>query len=72
MSRHGISTLERAFQLARAGTCHSLADIRRQLVVERHDNIQGHLHGPTIQRQLKAALAERGIKPSLFEDEGGA
>lgn len=68
MSRDGMSTLERAFELARAGACHSMADIRRQLVIERYENIRDHLHGPTIQRQLKAAMAERGIKPSLFTD----
>lgn len=72
MSRDGISTLERAFQLARAGTCHSMRDIRRQLASEQHENIDGHLHGTAIQRQLRAAMAERGIKPSLFADEDQA
>ena len=61
MSRDGSSTLERAFQLARAGACHSLNDIRQQLGAEGHENIFGHLQGASIQKQLKAALAARGV-----------
>jgi hypothetical protein len=57
----GISTIERAFQLARSGACHSVADIRQQLAVERHENVHGHLTGASVQRQLKEALAARGV-----------
>lgn len=56
-----VSTIERAFQLARAGACHSVADIRQQLANEGHENIHGHLNGASVQRQLREALAARGI-----------
>lgn len=69
MSRDGLSTLERAFQLARMGACHSINDIRLQLGLEGHDNIHGHLQGASIQRQLKAALAARGLKAIEVDDE---
>lgn len=50
------STLERAFELAREGRCHSIADIRRALTRENYNNVQAHLTGPTIARQMKALI----------------
>ncbi|WP_293873212.1 hypothetical protein [Sphingomonas sp. UBA978] len=64
-----IGTIERAFQLARSGACHSVADIRTQLTAEGHDGVHGHLNGSTIQRQLKDALAARGLTSSADEDD---
>ncbi|MEI5687576.1 MULTISPECIES: hypothetical protein [Sphingomonas] len=62
MSRDNtISTIERAFQLARAGACHSVGDIRSQLTAEGHDGVHGHLNGASIQRQLRDVLAARGV-----------
>lgn len=48
------TTLERAFELARSGTCLSVQDIRRRLKEERFDNIEAHLAGHSITRQLRA------------------
>ena len=47
---------ERAFELARGGGCQSMDDIRRKLKAEKFDAVDGHLAGPTIARQLKAAI----------------
>lgn len=47
------STLERAFQLARSGECASIAEIRVRLKKERHDQVEAHLQGPSINRQLR-------------------
>lgn len=63
------STVERAFQLARTGACHSVVEIRRRLHVEGYDGVHGHLNGSTIQRQLREALAARGISPSAGDAE---
>lgn len=65
-----LSTVERAFQLARTGTCHSVVEIRRRLHVEGYDGVHGHLNGSTIQRQLREALAARGISPGADDDSG--
>ena len=65
-----ISTVERAFQLARTGVCHSVVEIRRRLNAEGFEGVQGHLNGSTIQRQLREALATRGI--STGADDAGA
>ena len=56
-----LSTVERAYQLARSGTCRNVEDIRRRLTSERYESVQAHLSGVSIKRDLlalcKAALA---------------
>ena len=52
------TTLERAFELARSGSCASVNDIRRQLKVERFDQVEAHLSGSAISRQLRALCTE--------------
>jgi len=47
------TTLERAFVLARSGTCASVADIRSKLKGERFDQVEAHLAGHSINRQLR-------------------
>ena len=63
-----IGTIERAFQLARTGACHSVVEIRHRLHTEGYEGVHGHLNGSTIQRQLREALAARGISPGADED----
>lgn len=50
------STVERAFELARAGRCRTVDDIRRTLIAERYDNVVSHLGAPSLVRQLRAVL----------------
>lgn len=69
MMTNGVSTLQRAFQLAKAGACHSVADIRKKLSEEGYESVDGHLHGATIQRQLKEALAARGVITTAVDDD---
>jgi Zn finger protein HypA/HybF involved in hydrogenase expression len=52
------STLERAFELARSGDYASSAEIRLQLKRERHDQVEAHLQGPSISRQLRLICEE--------------
>ncbi len=47
------STLERAFELARSGECSNTSEIRQRLKQERHDQVEAHLQGPSISRQLR-------------------
>jgi len=58
-----LSTIERAYQLARSGTCRSMDDIRRRLTAERYESVQAHLAGSSIKRDLialcKVAAADR-------------
>jgi hypothetical protein len=52
------STLERAFQLARSGECANPAEIRVRLKKERHDQVEAHLQGPSITKQLRSLCDE--------------
>lgn len=60
-SSRQLSTVERAYQLARSGSCRSVEDIRRRLTAERYESVQAHLSGASIKRDLialcKAAIA---------------
>ena len=47
------TTLERAFTLARSGDYAGVADIRQQLKRERFDQVEGHLAGHSINRELR-------------------
>jgi len=52
------TTLERAFALARSGSCTGLDDIRRTLKRERFDQVEAHLAGHSIGKQLRALCDE--------------
>ena len=47
------TTIERAFALARAGECANVAEIRQRLRSEGFDQVEAHLAGPAIARQLR-------------------
>ena len=55
---HPATTLERAFTLARSGEYASVNDIRQQLKRERFDQVEGHLAGHSITRELRALCGE--------------
>lgn len=48
------STLERAFELARSGECATVDEIRQRLKAERFDQVEAHLAGHSINKQLRA------------------
>ena len=48
--------LERAFQLAKSGSCGSISDIRNRLRSEGYAT--AHITGKSLTRQLKALIAE--------------
>ena len=59
------TTLERAFALARSGDCASVNDIRLRLKSERFDQVDAHLAGPAIARQLRSLCEEaRAASPA--------
>ena len=71
----GPTTLERAFALARSGTCASVHEIRQQLRAERYDQVDAHLVGPAIARQLRElcleARADQADARALRGEDGG-
>ena len=52
------TTLERAFALARSGSCATVNDIRQRLRADRFDQVDAHLSGAAITRQLKQLCLE--------------
>lgn len=50
------NTVERAFELARSGTCKTILEIRSQLKRERYGSVDSHLEGPVLRRQLTALM----------------
>jgi hypothetical protein len=58
-------TVERAYQLAKAGSCRSIDDIIRQLTAERHESPQAHLAGKSLRLELRRLLkARHGAAPA--------
>ena len=55
------TALERAFDLARSGTCLNLEDIIRKLKSEGYVN--GQIEGPSLKKQL-LVLIEKAKKPN--------
>lgn len=47
-----LHILERAFDLAKSGNCSTIDDIRRQLKAEHYAQVDAHLAGATVRRQL--------------------
>ncbi|MEW5683536.1 MAG: hypothetical protein AB1942_01315 [Pseudomonadota bacterium] len=53
--QHRLTTLERAFELARSGDCRSTDEIRKRLNSEGYSGQQ--VTGPTLLRQLRELCA---------------
>lgn len=49
----GDPTVRTAFALARSGNCAGVEDIRRQLKMDNHDQVDAHLASPSLSRQLR-------------------
>jgi hypothetical protein len=62
-----LTTLERAYELARTGPCTSVDEIRTQLKRERFESVDGHLHGSMIVGQLRALCRQKRGVPVAAE-----
>jgi len=69
MTDTGLTTIERALQLAREGACRSVGDIREKLLAEGYDGVFAHLSCLSIKRQLNAALTARGVAATSDDDD---
>jgi hypothetical protein len=50
--------MERAFELARGGTCRTMDDLIRALKAEGYSGADMHLSGPSLKKQLRSELAK--------------
>jgi hypothetical protein len=53
-----LATIERAFELARSGSCRSIEEIVKRLRQEQMDQVDAHLGGHSIRKELRQACAE--------------
>jgi hypothetical protein len=51
-------TVERAFELARSGSCPTMLDIKKQLKREQHSSVDMHLQGSLV-KQLREVCRQR-------------
>jgi hypothetical protein len=56
-----LTTLERAFELARAGSCRTIEEIAARLKLENQEAVDAHLFGSSIRKDLRQACAEGRI-----------
>ena len=56
MNEHRI--LERAFELARSGSCANTGEIKQRLKKEGFGQVEEHLSPPSISRQLRSLCVE--------------
>jgi hypothetical protein len=60
----GTTSLERAFQLAKSGTCATIDDLKRRLHAENYSLAQ--ITGPVLFKQLRALMhTARGVGPEV-------
>lgn len=57
-----LTTIERAFELAREGACSSMDDIRKALKQERWDGVEAQLAGPSLRIQLRTLMMEARLR----------
>jgi hypothetical protein len=67
--RMAASVVERAFQVA--GSCATIDEIRRRLRAEGYAQVDAHLGGRMIRRELKGLLREELEAPSNKKEAGG-
>jgi hypothetical protein len=53
-----LATIERAFELARSGSCRTVDEIVRRLKQEQMDKVDAHLGGASIRKELRQACAQ--------------
>ena len=52
-----LTTLERAFELARTGEFSGISEIKARLAKEGYEDAAGQLYGPSLRRQLSTLCA---------------
>jgi len=63
------TTIERAYELARSGSCRTVGDIKSRLQAEGHERVQDRLYGATLTSALRKLCTANYIAPE-GEDDG--
>ncbi|MFJ6023655.1 hypothetical protein ACIQC9_03545 [Brevundimonas sp. NPDC092305] len=64
---HRPTTLERAYELARGGSCRNVSDIKAALSTEGFDRINDSLYGPTLTAALRKLCQDNYVDTAEAE-----
>lgn len=64
------TTIERAYELAKSGSCRTVGDVKARLQAEGHERVQDRLYGSSITSALRKLCTENYVAPP--EDEAQA
>jgi hypothetical protein len=60
-------TVERAFEIVRAGGCEGMSELVKMLKAEKHEAVDEHLGGQSIRRDLRRAW--KAVPSAIAESE---
>ena len=64
-----LSTVERAYELAKSGTCADLNQVKRRLQDEGYGSVGPHLSASLLSRELRALCKAACSQTDSFEQE---
>ena len=62
------TTLERAYDLARSGSCRTVGDIKSRLQAEGYEGVKDRLYGASLTAALRRLCAENYVSPDAPGD----
>lgn len=57
------TTLERAYELARGGSCRRITDIKQRLQAEGYEGVRDSLYGPALNTELRKLCQAHYVTP---------
>lgn len=68
MNTFRLTTIERAYELAKSGACRTVGDIKARLQAEGYEGVKDRLYGASMTGALRKLCAENYVAPD-GEDE---
>jgi len=63
-----LTTIERAYELAKSGSCRTVGDIKARLQSEGHERVQDRLYGGSLTSALRKLCTAHYIAPEGEEE----
>ena len=63
-----LTTIERAYELAKSGSCRTVGDIKAKLQSEGHERVQDRLYGGSLTSALRKLCTAHYIAPEGEEE----
>ena len=68
MNNFRLTTIERAYELARSGACRTVGDIKARLQAEGYEGVRDRLYGASMTSALRKLCIENYVAPEGDED----